>query len=530
MGDKILSKQAAEAAGVSVVPGGQSALKNIEEAKKEAALIGYPVLLKAAAGGGGKGMRVVASEEKLQEGMERAQSEAQSSFADNRIFVEKYIEEPHHIEIQILADTHGNVIHLGERDCSIQRRHQKVIEETPSPFISEEVRQKMSAQAVALSKKVGYVSAGTVEFIVDKHQNFYFLEMNTRLQVEHPVTEIVARVDLVEQMIRIAAGEKISVSFEPQGHAVEARLYAEDPERGFLPSLGRLLKYKEPVGLSNTRIDSGVEEGDLISPFYDPMLGKLIGFGATRNEAIAHLTKLLDHLAISGLNTNQGFLSQLINHPLFKAGTFTTHFIEEHFGEDSKFQADMPDEVIVAVALIGQQISSENLSKSIVVKHNKLTHTLLPIQGGFLLDGTEFPVLTKWKVGDSLLQGTIGGKKLVLQVHLDNGTVIVSWPSRGIVHEQFRIFSERSAELLAKMPERVAKDQGRFLCSSMPGLIMEVCVAENQQVMQGEPLAIIEAMKMENVLCAESNKRVHKILVCPGDNVDVDQPLIEFAA
>lgn len=531
MGDKILSKKAARDAGVHVVPGIETPLTSLTQAQKAALQIGFPILIKAAAGGGGKGMRIAMSESDLPQAMERAQSEAQSSFGDNRIFLEKYILNPRHIEVQILGDAHGNVIHLGERECSLQRRHQKVIEEAPSPFLTPETRTKMTTQAVTLAKKVGYTSAGTVEFIVDAQQNFYFLEMNTRLQVEHPVTELVTGIDLVEEMIHIASGRPLKhkqTDVKTTGWAMEARLYAEDPDRGFMPCLGRITRYQEPNLGTGDRIDSGIEEGDLIPPYYDPLLAKVIAHGPTRNAARENLLKLLDSYCVQGFQTNQAYLARVLNHPQIIAGEMSTHFLEEHTEDLRLNRMPPPLEYLAAAALVGTKISPEILETEFVVRLGQDFYLVSLTSTTFIHDGKTISYQGGWDGISPLLTLELEDRKCMFQIDFHNQVPVLSWHQGGLSHPVIPL-SSQAATLLKRLPTKSASTTHQFLKSPMPGLVIALPAQMNQKVTPGDPLVIIEAMKMENVLIATGHQKIARILVNQGDNVDADQPLVEFA-
>ncbi len=548
MGDKIESKKLAEKAKVNTVPGHTEALKDVRQAVSIAKKIGYPVMLKASAGGGGKGMRVAYNEKEAKEGFISAKREAASSFGDDRVFVEKFIEEPRHIEIQIMADTHGNTIYLGERECSIQRRHQKVIEEAPSPFIDEETRKAMGEQAVMLSKAVKYVSAGTVEFIVDANRNFYFLEMNTRLQVEHPVTEKITGLDLVELMIRVAAGEKLPLKQDDvtlTGWAMESRVYAEDPFRGFLPSIGRLVKYRAPEESEHVRVDTGVYEGGEISMYYDPMIAKLITFGADREEAIAQMRHALDGYYIRGVSHNISFLAALMAHPRFQAGKLTTNFIAEEYA-DGFDPSDVPHddpELLIAVAasihrayqeraagISGQFEGHQRQVKddwSVVMGGEEYVVNIVCVTGGYdiTIGEEKLHVRTDWQLGEPLFEAQVNGSLICLQVER-NGAGYSLFHSG--LRADIMVLNPRIAELYALMPEKVAADTSKFLLSPMPGLLISLSVKEGQEVKGGEELAVIEAMKMENVLHAEKDGVIKEIHAVTGDSLMVDQAIIEF--
>ncbi|HVA15699.1 MAG TPA: acetyl-CoA carboxylase biotin carboxylase subunit, partial [Stellaceae bacterium] len=542
MGDKIAAKKIAQEAGVATVPGDLDTVADAEAAISVARGIGYPVMIKAAAGGGGKGMRIAASDAELRAGFRLATGEARSAFGDARVFVEKYIASPRHIEIQIVADAHGNAIQLGERECSVQRRHQKVIEEAPSPFLDDKTRAAMGAQAVALAKAAGYRSAGTVEFIVDRKHKFYFLEMNTRLQVEHPVTEIVTGFDIVELMIRIAAGENLGIAQKDvklSGSAIEARIYAEDPRRNFLPSVGRITRYLPPTG-DGIRIDSGVEEGAEISIFYDPMIAKLIASGATRDEAIARLAEALDSFVIRGLSHNIGLLAAAIARPRFRAGDLSTDFLANEFPDGFKSEALPPELAAQAVAVAGaaQRIAAERDAAS--------AGAAIPERWVIVQDDSRYParltrrnetiavagytasqeVTTSWQPGDALFRGMVDGRPAIFQIERDG----IGWRlQRGGAVLDLKVLSPQAAEALARMPAKKVPDLSRHLLSPMPGLLISLAVAEGQEVKAGEELAVIEAMKMENVLRAERDGTIKTLSARPGDSLAVDQIILEFA-
>ncbi len=552
MGDKIESKRLAAAADVSTVPGHMDLIEDAEQAVEISRQIGYPVMIKASAGGGGKGMRIAHDDEEAREGFRSARNEAKSSFADDRVFIEKFIEEPRHIEIQVLADAHGTTLHLGERECSIQRRHQKVIEEAPSPFLDEETRAAMGAQAVALAEAVDYRSAGTVEFIVDKDRNFYFLEMNTRIQVEHPVTELITGLDIVEWMIRVAAGEKLGFAQKDvklNGWAVEARVYAEDPVRGFMPSIGRLVRYAEPKVASDddltVRIDSGVIEGSEISMFYDPMIAKLVVHGPDRAAAIDGLLAALDGFYIRGISHNIGFLSAILAHERFRAGRLTTNFIAEEYadGFGGLTLTSEHEAFLVALAAVVQRISSareasisgqmvdgsgapgddwmvvENRqSRPVSVTERKGSYRVKSDLGRSLIE-------VHWQPGEPLLHAWIDGKPFTVQVDRQG-----SWwrLSHGGAQIYAQVLTARVAELAARMPKKEPPDLSRFLLSPMPGLLVSLAVESGAEVKAGQELAVVEAMKMENVLRAERDGTVAKIHAEPGASLAVDQVILEF--
>ena len=548
MGDKIASKKLAAAAGVSTVPGHLDIIADSGVAARVAEGIGYPVMIKASAGGGGKGMRIARNEAELREGFSSAQREAAASFGDDRVFLEKYVEEPRHIEIQVLGDAHGHVIHLGERECSIQRRHQKVIEEAPSPFLDAKTRAAMGAEAVALAKAVNYRSAGTVEFIVDRNRNFYFLEMNTRLQVEHPITECVTGLDLVEWMIRIAAGETLALKqsdVKLRGHAIEARVYAEDPRRGFLPSIGRLVRYREPRG-EGIRVDSGVYEGAEISINYDPMIAKVVGFGDKREVARAHLIEALDGFLIRGLNQNIGFLSALLERQRFADGKLTTNFIAEEFPAgfaEIALPADaLPSLVAIAVVIarrvaesetaIGGQLAGHEAKPladwSVILGETAYLAHIAVEGGGYRVSngGINALVASSWRPGEPLFRGEVDGKPVTAQVDRDG--IFHRLTYRGVT-SPVKVLPPRAADLLAKMPVKPEPDHSRHLLSPMPGLLVSLAVREGQEVKAGEALAVVEAMKMENVLRAERDATVAKVRAKTGDSLAVDQVILEFA-
>ena len=538
MGDKIESKKLALKAGVSTVPGYLAAIPNADEAVKIAQKIGYPVMIKASAGGGGKGMRIAWNDAEAHEGFGSATNEAKASFADDRVFIEKYIEEPRHIEIQLIADGHGNCIYLWERECSIQRRHQKVIEEAPSPFLDAKTRKAMGEQAVALAKAVKYKSAGTVEFIVDKNRKFYFLEMNTRLQVEHPVTELITGLDLVELMIRVAAGERLPFEQKDvklEGWAVEARLYAEDPFRNFLPSTGRLVKYREPAPGPDVRVDTGVYEGGEISMFYDPMIAKLCSYGPTRNAAIDRMRRALDEFYVRGVSHNVPFLAALMAHPRFVAGNLTTNFIAEEF-KGGFTAAHLPPKdpaMLAAVAAVVDRIhahrSGTPQSERVVMLNR--APVAVSVSGGGLefaidTDGRRIVIETGWTPGEPLMRATVDQNPVVVQVDaLGSGWRLVHEGGQADV----LVLTPRQAELYALMPVKAAPDTSKFLLSPMPGLLASLAVSEGQEIKAGEALAVVEAMKMENVLRATRDGTVKTLHAKAGDSLRVDQKIIEFA-
>ena len=548
MGDKITSKKLAAEAGVNTIPGYGDTIDSPEHAVQVAREIGYPVMLKASAGGGGKGMRVVGNDDEARDGFERASNEAQTSFGDDRVFAEKFIEEPRHIEIQVLADAKGNTIYLGERECSIQRRHQKVIEEAPSPFLTSTTRKAMGEQAVALAKAVDYCSAGTVEFIVDAKQNFYFLEMNTRLQVEHPVTELVTGLDLVELMFRIAAGEKLKIRQKDvvtNGWAIECRIYAEDPFRNFMPSTGRLVGYKAPPESDSTRVDTGIEEGSEVSIFYDPMIAKLITYGDDREQARSRMGDALDAYFIRGVSHNISFLNALIAHPRFIAGDLSTSFIAQEY-PDGFHASDVPHDdpaLPVAVAasihqrrtlrytqLSGQLPSHEyKVGKdwTVIINKQHWVVTVKLAEGGFEVshDKNSYHVRTDWEIGDPLFRADINGRQVCFQVEA-NGAGFRLF-HRG-AQVDARVATAVAAELSRYMLEKAPPDLSKFLLSPMPGLLVHLAVKAGDEVKAGEELAVVEAMKMENSLRAPEDVIIAKTLAAKGDSLVVDQPIVEF--
>ncbi|KQP50509.1 acetyl/propionyl/methylcrotonyl-CoA carboxylase subunit alpha [Methylobacterium sp. Leaf108] len=555
MGDKIESKKAASAANVSTVPGFLGVIESPEHAVTIADEIGYPVMIKASAGGGGKGMRIAHSSGEVAEGFARAKSEAASSFGDDRVFVEKFITDPRHIEIQVIGDKHGNVIYLGERECSIQRRNQKVIEEAPSPLLDEETRRKMGEQAVALARAVAYDSAGTVEFVAGQDKSFYFLEMNTRLQVEHPVTEMITGVDLVEMMIRSAYGEALPLTQDQvklDGWAVESRVYAEDPTRNFLPSIGRLTTYRPPeeggFGEAIVRNDTGVEEGGEIAIHYDPMIAKLVTWAPTREQAIDAQAQALDAFAIDGIRHNIPFLAALMAHPRWRSGNLSTGFIAEEFPEG--FVAPEPageiaQRMAAAAAAIDHKLNQRKRGISGQMRDPSLLHferdrvvilagqaypvTVDTIGEALAVtaeDGSILNVVSDWRPGEPVWSGEIGGHAVAIQVRgLLNG---VSLQHAGAAAEA-RVYTRREAELAALMPVKENAGSGKQVLCPMPGLVKAILVTEGQEVKNGEALAIVEAMKMENVLRAERDATVSKISAKEGDSLAVDAVILEFA-
>lgn len=548
MGDKIASKKLAEAAKVNTIPGHNEAIPNPEAAVKIAKKIGYPVMIKASAGGGGKGLRVAFNDKEAFEGFASCQSEALNSFGDDRVFIEKFVEEPRHIEIQVLGDAHGNYVYLNERECSIQRRHQKVIEEAPSPFIDPTTRKAMGEQAVELARAVKYQSAGTVEFVVGKDKSFYFLEMNTRLQVEHPVTEFITGLDLVEQMIRVAAGEKLTFGqsdVKLNGWAMECRINAEDPFRGFLPSTGRLVKFQPPEGSNWVRVDTGVYDGGEISMFYDSMIAKLIVHGRNREEAIDRMRAALNSFVIRGISSNIPFQAALMQHPRFQSGNFNTGFIAEEYkdGFDASMVPHDDPALLMSVAAyvhrsyldraakVSGQLPGHELKVGdewVVIRAGKRYPVVArPIVGGYLVEhkGKQYTILSNWCLGQSLFNGSCNGEPFTLQIERHRMVYqLFHWGARA----DMMVMSARAAELLALMPEKQAPDLSKFLLSPMPGLLREVSVKEGQEVKAGEKLAVIEAMKMENILKADQDCTVKKISAAAGESLSVDQVIIEF--
>ena len=559
MGDKIESKKAAAKANVSTVPGFLGVIEDEKHAVKIANSIGYPVMIKASAGGGGKGMRIAHSTSEVAEGFGLAKAEAKASFGDDRVFIEKFIVNPRHIEIQVLGDKHGNVVYLGERECSIQRRNQKVIEEAPSPLLDETTRRQMGEQAVALARAVSYNSAGTVEFVAGQDKSFYFLEMNTRLQVEHPVTELVTGIDLVEQMIRVAAGEKLTLTQKDitlTGWAVESRVYAEDPFRNFLPSIGRLVKYRPPVESSaggiTVRNDTGVQEGGEISIYYDPMIAKLVTHAPSRAAAIdAHATAL-DTFYIDGIRHNIPFLSALMLHPRWREGKLSTGFIAEEFpkgfavrspeGEVARRLAAVAAAIDHVLGERKRQISGQLTGRPVQRERRR---TVWLDRGEIALDiarddgritvrfaaadgtlGNPHVLLSSWKPGDPVWQGTIDGHSIAMQVRPTANGIRLSHQGYEVAAH---VFTESEAGAARLMPVGAKTDSGKKLLCPMPGLVVSIAVSEGQEVKAGETLAVVEAMKMQNVLRAERDGTVKKIHAVPGATLAVDALILEFA-
>ena len=569
MGDKIASKKLANAAKVNTIPGWNDAIESAERAVQIAKDIGYPVMIKASAGGGGKGLRVAYNDKEAFEGFTACQNEARNSFGDDRIFIEKFVQEPRHIEIQVLGDAHGNVIYLNERECSIQRRHQKVIEEAPSPFISDATRKAMGEQAVALAKAVKYQSAGTVEFVVGKDQDFYFLEMNTRLQVEHPVTECITGLDLVELMIRVAAGEKLPIAqadVKREGWAIECRINAEDPFRNFLPSTGRLVRFAPPAqsmwqanteALYGVRVDTGVQDGGEIPMFYDSMIAKLIVHGKDRAEAIGKMREALNGFVIRGISSNIPFQAALLAHPKFVAGDFNTGFIAEHYGQGFRAE-DVPHDdadFLVALAAFVRRKSRERaagLSGQLPGYGVKVGHDFSVIVLGatgehvykavhvdevvgqlgsavVTVAGKRYAISSPSRLNDICISGDCNGLPFTAQI--ERGTprnplaLVVQHNGTRI---ETMVVSPRMAELHALMPFKAPADMSKYVLSPMPGLLVDVAVQPGQKVQAGERVAVIEAMKMENVLFAAADGVVGKVLAAKGESLVVDQPIVEF--
>jgi len=551
MGDKIESKKVAVKAGVSTVPGTLDVVNSDAEAKKIVQQIGFPVMIKAAAGGGGKGMRVARNDKELHDGLLSSASEATSSFKDGRVFIEKFFENPRHIEIQVLGDQHGNILWLGERECSIQRRHQKVIEEAPSAFLTPEIRKQMGEQSVALAKEVGYFSAGTVEFIMDQDGKFYFLEMNTRLQVEHRVTELITGIDLVEQMIRIAAGEKLAFTQDDikfEGWAMEARLYAEDPKRGFLPSTGRITRYLEPQNVDNILIDTGVYEGGEVSMFYDPMVAKVCSYGEDRKSAIETMISALSAFIIEGISHNGSFLEAILSNPRFAAGDISTNFIEQEYpggfigaeltSETTKIFLGAAVTIFLRDAERAAKISGQTPGREraigarwvVNVEGEDYNIYVRPDQdhGYFITHNRRLiAVKTQWKLGRRLFQATVNGKPVSVQIkHLEEGYILTYGGSDVVV----RVRSPRVAELAQFMPKPKDKNKHDRLLAPIAGLIKTIKVKEGDEIKAGQELLVLEAMKMENVIYADHETTITKIAIVEKDTVAVDQLLIQFAA
>ncbi|CUH62161.1 acetyl/propionyl/methylcrotonyl-CoA carboxylase subunit alpha [Thalassobacter stenotrophicus] len=553
MGDKITSKKIAQEANVSTVPGYMGLIEDAEEAVKISNQIGYPVMIKASAGGGGKGMRIAWNDTEAREGFQSSKNEAANSFGDDRIFIEKFVTQPRHIEIQVLCDSHGNGVYLHERECSIQRRNQKVVEEAPSPFLDEATRKAMGEQSLALAHAVGYASAGTVEFIVDGDRNFYFLEMNTRLQVEHPVTELITGVDLVEQMIRVADGEVLGIKQEDlkiNGWAIENRLYAEDPYRNFLPSIGRLTRYRPPVegalGDGTVRNDTGVFEGGEISMYYDPMIAKLCTWGPDRATAIETMRTALDSFEVEGIGHNLPFVAAVMDHDIFIKGDMTTAFIEEQYPDG--FEGVTLDETALSrvaaacaamhrVAEIRRTRVSGRMDNHerkvgddwvVTAQGARMDVTVDADKDGAtvqLKDGASLRVESDWTPGDSLARVMIDGTPMVLKVDKMVGGFRIRFRGADI---KVHVRTPRQAELADLMPEKLPPDTSKMLLCPMPGLIVKIDVAEGEEVQEGQALCTVEAMKMENILRAEKKGIVTKINAGPGDSLAVDEVIMEF--
>ena len=553
MGDKITSKKIAQESGVSTVPGYMGLISSAKEAVKISKEIGYPVMIKASAGGGGKGMRVAWNDQDAKEGFQSSKNEAASSFGDDRIFIEKFVAQPRHIEIQVLADAHGNCIYLNERECSIQRRNQKVVEEAPSPFLDEATRQKMGEQACALAKAVGYESAGTVEFIVDSEKNFFFLEMNTRLQVEHPVTELITGIDLVEQMIRIANKEKLKLGqsdISIGGWAIENRLYAEDPYRNFLPSIGRLTRYRPPSEFQSSeyivRNDTGVFEGGEISMYYDPMIAKLCTWAPTRSEAIAHMRKALDGFEVEGIGHNLPFLSAVMDHPRFIKGDITTAFIEEEYPEGF-IGVELPESELLRIAascaamnrvaeirrtkISGRMDNHERRVGDnwvVTLQNNKYELNIVADQLGSTVrfeDGLRIRVEGSWTPGDQLANMLVDDTRLTMKV----GKITGGFRIRNCGADlKVLVRSKLQSELAQYMIKKDPPDTSKILMCPMPGLIVKIDVEVGDLVQEGQALCTVEAMKMENILRAERATRVKKINANAGDSLAVDETIMEF--
>ncbi len=553
MGDKITSKKIAQDAEVSTVPGYMGLIEDADEAVKISQEIGYPVMIKASAGGGGKGMRIAWNDQEAREGFQSSKNEAASSFGDDRIFIEKFVTQPRHIEIQVLCDSHGNGVYLNERECSIQRRNQKVVEEAPSPFLDEQTRRAMGEQSLALAHAVGYASAGTVEFIVDGNKNFYFLEMNTRLQVEHPVTELITGVDLVEQMIRVAAGEKLSISQSDvgiNGWAIESRLYAEDPYRGFLPSIGRLTRYRPPAEVAETeravRNDTGVYEGGEISMYYDPMIAKLCTWAPDRAMAIEEMRVALDSFEVEGIGHNIPFLAAVMDHPKFVSGDMTTAFIEEEYPDG--FEGVTLDQA----ALRRIAAATTAMNRVAEIRRTRISGRMgnherrvgddwvAQLQGQEFKvridadpdgsnvtfdDGEKVRVESEWTPGQPLAELALDGKPLILKVSKHTHGFRIRYRGADLI---VTIRTPRQAELAARMPEKLPPDTSKMLLCPMPGLVVKIDVEEGQEVQEGQALCTVEAMKMENILRAERKGTVSKINAVAGESLKVDDVIMEF--
>lgn len=549
MGDKIEAKIIAKKAGVNVVPGVMTAIKDTKEALKIAAKIGYPIMIKAAAGGGGKGMRIVRNKEEMEQAFSSTRKEAKNAFKDERIFIEKFIENPRHIEIQLIADKHGNYVCLGERECSIQRHHQKVIEEAPSPLVDEKTRKKMYAQVVSLAKHVGYFSAGTIEFIADQEQNFYFLEMNTRLQVEHPVTELITGYDIVELMIKIASGEKLPFAQKDvifNGWAIESRIYAEDPTIGFLPSTGVITTYKEPEQSDGIRVDTGVYEGGEVSMYYDAMIAKLCTHGKTRLEAIDLMKYALGKYVIRGISHNINFLQAIFNHDRFVSGNLSTHFIQEEY-TDGFSGATLTDEettvIMAATVFIGLQHTKRNnqisgqlrgasqfvgTRWSVVVGDQTFPVVVRPIEDGYKIsfNNRRLFISSKWTLGTKLFECILNDQPYALQVEVSAKGYLLHFMG---CHLHTRLLTPRAAELHKFMP--VLSDKAgevSEVCAPISGMISDVKVCVGESVTKGQPIAILEAMKMENMIFSPRDGVIAKVLVKNGASISVSETIVEF--
>ncbi|ODU08943.1 MAG: acetyl/propionyl-CoA carboxylase subuit alpha [Rubrivivax sp. SCN 71-131] len=563
MGDKIASKKLAERAKVNTIPGWNEAIDDAEHAVRIAQGIGYPVMIKASAGGGGKGLRVAGNDKEAAEGFASCRNEARSSFGDDRVFIEKFVENPRHIEIQVLGDAHGSVVYLWERECSIQRRHQKVLEEAPSPFISDATRRAMGEQAVALARAVNYQSAGTVEFVVGRDQGFYFLEMNTRLQVEHPVSECITGIDLVEQMIRVAAGEKLGFTQQQihrRGWAIECRINAEDPMRGFLPSTGRLVRFRPPEQTMHAaqpmpagggvRVDTGVVEGGEIPVFYDSMIAKLIVHGADRTDAIRRMRDALNGFVIRGIASNIPFQAALLAHPAFVAGDFDTGFIARYYAEGFRpedVQHDDPDFLVALAAGIYRRYRDRAAGISgqmaghhvrigrdfvVVVKGEGGRHQHVPVRvevngaTHVTVNGKAYELVKEWSFGTIRVTGTCNGRPFTAQAERGGLWYRIEHDGRRI---EAMVMSARASELLRVMPFKPPADMSKFLLSPMPGLLVDVAVQPGEAVQAGQRLAVIEAMKMENILTAAQDGVVKEVLAKKGESLAVDQAIVSFA-
>lgn len=549
MGDKIEAKKIAQNAGVNIVPGYLTPIKDIKEALKIASKIGYPVMLKAAAGGGGKGMRIVRNNSEMEQAFSSTRNEARNNFSDERTFIEKFIENPRHIEIQLIADKHGNYICLGERECSIQRHHQKVIEEAPSSFIDEKTRKKMYAQVISLAKKVGYFSAGTVEFIVDSKRNFYFLEMNTRLQVEHPVTELVTGYDLVELMIRVAAGEKLDIKqkdVQLKGWAFESRIYAEDPSTGFLPSTGQIYTYKEPVKNESIRVDTGIYEGGEVSMFYDPMIAKLCSYGSTREQAIESMRDALGQFVIRGISHNISFIQAIFANPKFVAGDISTNFIEHEY-KGGFTGATLTDEE-TAVMLISSvyvfltcmkrdaQINgqlrgfSRTFGTRWVARLDDKSYpvTARPIEDGYKVsfENQRFYITSKWMLGAKIFDCIVNGKNYSLQLEKSERGYNISFRGRTV---RAQLYTPRAAEMFKYLKTHENENDNSELIANISGRVTDIKVKQGDVVVKGQPVVVLEAMKMENILAAPKDGTIEKVLVNVSDSVLSGQTILKIS-